>query len=211
MRKGLPKRLRLVGSALDDNRPSMSALLDQPLTRLRTFPLSVAAYHAMGELGFLPEKTELLEGTVLLTMPKSPLHNYLISTLADDLRQCLGTGWFVREEKPISLDEISEPEPDISVVRGESRDFLTANPTTATLVVEVAVTTAEFDRAKASIYARGGVPECWIVLGPEKQIEVLTNPAADGYRRRRVVAAGEPLQCEALPGFTVDWARLFPA
>ena len=38
------------------------------------YPLSVKAYHALGEMGFIPEKTELLYGQVFRRMPKSPFH-----------------------------------------------------------------------------------------------------------------------------------------
>ena len=41
----------------------------------QVWPLGIKAYHALGELGLIPEKTELLYGQVFHKMPKSPFHS----------------------------------------------------------------------------------------------------------------------------------------
>jgi hypothetical protein len=43
----------------------------------QVWPLSVNAYHALGDLGLIPEKTERLYGQVFHKMPKSPFHRFL--------------------------------------------------------------------------------------------------------------------------------------
>src|SRR5580658_9147808 len=86
------------------------------------WPLSVAAYHALGELGLIPKNTELLYGFVYTKMPKSPLHCALIMRLQELLESVTAPSFRVRSEKPISCQD-SEPEPDISVVRGTVQDF----------------------------------------------------------------------------------------
>jgi Uma2 family endonuclease len=77
----------------------------------------------------------------------------------------------VRREDPLTLKD-SEPEPDIAVVRGSESEFFHAHPTTAELVIEVAVSSPVLDREAASLYAEAGVKEYWIVLGTTRQIEV---------------------------------------
>jgi hypothetical protein len=47
----------------------------------------------------------------------------------------------VRTQKPLAIAADSVPEPDIAVVRESVRDYATAHPTTAVLVVEVADST----------------------------------------------------------------------
>src|SRR2546426_10314012 len=81
------------------------------------WPLSVKAYHALGEMGLIPEKTELLYGQVFHKMSKSPLHTFLSMSLLQRLRPALPAGFHVRQEQPITCSD-SEPEPDLSVVRG---------------------------------------------------------------------------------------------
>jgi hypothetical protein len=56
-------------------------------TQPRLWPVSVPAYHALGELGLIPQKTELLYGQVFHKMPKSPQHSSLFMRLLRLLQQ----------------------------------------------------------------------------------------------------------------------------
>src|SRR6266511_3986131 len=96
----------------------------------QVWPLGVKAYHALGDLGLIPEKTELLYGQVFYKMPKSPLHSFLSESLEDLLRGAVPTGCHVRGEEPLTLGD-SEPEPDLAVVRGRREDFCQVHPATA--------------------------------------------------------------------------------
>jgi Uma2 family endonuclease len=113
----------------------------------RIWPLSVEAYHALGEMGLIPEKTELLYGQVFHKIPKTPFHRLLIMRLLELIRNALPPGVHVQSEQPIQCDD-SEPEPDISVIRGSIEDYRTEHPRTAELVIEVCMTTHEHDRSK---------------------------------------------------------------
>ena len=87
----------------------------------RLWPLSVKAYHTLGESGLIPEKTELLYGQVFQKMPKSPLHSLFLIRLLEWLRRAVPAGQHVRQEHPITW-AASEPEPDLSVVEGAPSD-----------------------------------------------------------------------------------------
>ena len=87
-------------------------------------------------------------------------------------------GWYVDSQEPITLDD-SEPEPDIVVVRGDTRDYLDRHPGARdlSLVVEVADSTLERDRTlKQRLYGRAGIPVYWIVNLVERQLEVYSQP-----------------------------------
>lgn len=172
------------------------------------WPLSVKAYHALGDLGLIPEKTELLYGQIFHKMSKSPLHSFLSEFLEDILRGAVPSGCHVRGEEPLTIGD-SEPEPDLAVVRGRREDFRQAHPTTAELVIEVCVTTHDFDRSKLRAYAVAGVKECWLVLGPEKQIEVHRQPQGEQFAEHAVHGPGGSLTPTAAPGFTVELDSLF--
>ncbi len=78
-------------------------------------------------------------------------------------RAC-GEGWFVQTQSPITLDDRSEPEPDVCVVRGSPRDYVDAHPTRPALVVEVAHSGSRLARGrKAAAYARARIVDYWIV------------------------------------------------
>jgi Uma2 family endonuclease len=172
------------------------------------WPLSVAAYHTLGELGLIPEKTELLHGQVFQKMPKSPLHRLLLMRLLVLLQRILPSGLHVQPEQPILCDD-SELEPDLSVIHGSIEDYLKQHPTTAELVIEICVSSHEYDRSKLRAYATAGVKECWLVLGPEKQIEVHRAPQAGEYTERSVHGPGGNVTSTAVPGFAVELRDLF--
>lgn len=164
----------------------------------------------LGDLGLIPEKTELLYGQVFHKMSKSPLHSFLSELLEDRLRGVVPAGCHVRGEEPLTLGD-SEPEPDLAVVRGRREDFRQAHPTTAELVIEVCVSSHEYDRSKLRAYATAGVQECWLVLGPEQQIEVYRQPQNGQYTGRTVHGPGRTVTSEVVAGFTVDLTGLFAA
>ena len=176
----------------------------------QVWPLGVKAYHALGDLGLIPEKTELLYGQIFHKMPKSPFHTYLIQLLLKHLLAAVPEGFIIRTEQPITCRD-SEPEPDISVVRGEIADFRHAHPHTAELVIEICVSSHEYDRSKLRAYAAAGVKECWLVLGPEKQIEVHRQPRGEQFAERAIQGSGARLTSTAVSTFTVELDGLFSA
>src|SRR6266446_3456189 len=111
----------------------MASLLELPAVRDRVHRMSVEEYHRAGEAGVLSEDVELLDGIVVTKMPKSPLHEFVAQKLTDLLLQKVPGGFTVRVERPLTLRD-SEPEPDISVVRGRTEDWAAAHPSSAHLV-----------------------------------------------------------------------------
>jgi Uma2 family endonuclease len=179
-----------------------------PLRNGKLWPLSVAAYHVLGEEGLIPKNAELLYGFVYTKMSKSPLHTGLVLRLIRLLRAVIGQNRIVRSEQPITCVD-SEPEPDISVVNGREEDFWTEHPRTAELVIEVCISSHDYDRSKLRAYASAGVRECWFVLAPEKQIEVYREPNGDDFAVREVFGPGGELKSVAVPEFKVDLKALF--
>jgi len=175
----------------------------------RIWPLSVTAYRALGEAGLIPKNTELLNGIVYKKMSKSPLHSALVRELLKLLAQVQLPGCFVSSEQPITCDDYSEPEPDVAVIRGSQDNFWHDHPNTAELVIEVCVTSHDYDRSKLSAYAGAGVKECWLVLGPEKQIEVHRNPGDGKFSQRQTCGPGGTLTSVAVPAFSLDLNALF--
>ena len=51
-------------------------------------------------------------------------------------------------------------------VGGSINDYRTEHPYTAEVVIEICVSSHEYDRSKLRAYADAGVKECWLVLGP---------------------------------------------
>jgi Uma2 family endonuclease len=140
----------------------------------------VEQYHQMIQLGILAEDdpVELLEGWLVHKMPKNPAHRAATKLIRSALEAIVPPGWYVDAQEPITLVD-SEPEPDVMVVRGDTRDYLDRHPggSDLALVVEVADSTLERDRtSKKRLYARAQIPVYWIVNLSAECIEVYTQP-----------------------------------
>ena len=188
----------------------MSAILDEPAIRRAAFPVTVEFYHELGRLGMLDKSVELLDGVIVSKMSKSPLHVTTLDLLDDLIRAALRPGLRLRHESPLTTDS-SEPEPDLAVVEGGPRDFSKQHPTTALLVIEVAISTVEIDRRKAIIYARAGVGEYWLVEPEARRVTSFRRPSSAGYAVERSLTAEETLTCEALPTLSFKVTEIFGA
>jgi Uma2 family endonuclease len=155
-------------------------------------------YHRLNERNENGRRTELMRGIVIEKMSKSPLHSSIAKWLYDALNALVPEGFIVRHEDPITLAD-SEPEPDIAVVTGPADRYLSAHPTTAVLIVEVAVSSPALDGENASLYAEADVKEYWIVLGRERQIEVYRQPENGRFGEKRIFAANDLIECSTLP------------
>lgn len=145
--------------------------------------LSVEQYHAMIQAGILADDdpVELLEGWLVFKMPKNPPHRVATRLARTALENILPPGWYVDSQEPITLQN-SEPEPDIVVVRGDTRQYLDRHPGAEdiAIIVEVSDTTLQRDRTvKKRIYASAGIPFYWIVNLAESQVEVYSQPIAE--------------------------------
>lgn len=170
--------------------------------RRALYRMSVQCYYRLGELGVLDKDVELLDGLIIEKMPKSPLHSSLCGRFSDLLRGCLASGTLLRVEQPLQTST-SAPEPDLAVVRGQLADFWHQHPATAELTIEIALSAAEIDRRKTSIYAAAEVKEYWIVEPEFSRITVFRRPAGDHYRETRVFEEAGVAASEAVPGFQV--------
>lgn len=186
----------------------MTSILDNPAVRQAILSVSVEQYHRLGETGLIPENTELLKGVIVEKMIKSPKHSWLVQFLVDWLRAHLPSGLHVRQEQPLTLAD-SEPEPDVAVVTGHPDDYRSAHPSSAVLVIEVAVSSGELDHEKAHLYAAAGVSEYLIVLPDEKCVEAYSLPRLDAYATTRKVGHGESLNLVSVPNAVLPLSTLF--
>jgi Uma2 family endonuclease len=193
------------------------------MTRTRSLRLrrwNRLEYERLVERGFFrpDERLELVDGLLLLKEPQSSAHMTAIRLVEDALRTAFGAGWDVRAQGPIALDSRSEPEPDVSVVRGSPRDYRDTHPSSPVLVIEVALTSLRLDRTrKCRAFARAGVPEYWIVNLVDRVLEVHREPALLdaarrrwGYRSIQTLGADTLVSPLAAPAARVAVADLLP-
>ncbi len=185
----------------------MISVLDTPEARQTVYPLTVEFYHEAGRLGLIGDDVELLEGVLFTKMPKSPFHEWLAEVLRQRLVEACGAGFFVGKERPITCAR-SEPEPDLAVFCGSIDDYRRAHPTTAELVIEIAINTLQRDRSKAAVYAEAGIKEYWLVEPENRSLVLFQHPAASGYGTRMEFSPNEEARSSLFPGFAVRLDQL---
>jgi Uma2 family endonuclease len=171
--------------------------MTQPPLTLRRW--NRTEYDRLVELGvFERDPVELVGGQLIVAEPQSAYHASAIRTVDYAVRAILPPGWIVSVQSPVSLDEESEPEPDLVVVPGRPTDYRHEHPARPALAIEVAESSLAFDREhKGSLYARAGIQDYWIVNLVDRVLEIYRDPAPDasapyGWRYRSVTTLAPP-------------------
>jgi len=159
---------------------------------------TVDEYHQMGETGILSEddRVELIDGEIIEMSPIGRRHAACVDRLTRLFVTRLGKSAIVRVQNPILLTPRSEPQPDLALLWPRDDFYASGHPQPADilLVVEVAETSASFDReVKMPRYAQAAVPEAWLVDLSAGRVEVYRNPGAGGYEHLETASTGDHL------------------
>lgn len=177
---------------------------------------SVADFHRMGETGLLdPEaRLELIEGDLFEMAPIGSFHAGMVGILTRLLVHGVADAGIVHVQNPIVLDDYSEPQPDLVVLRPRADFYLREHPHAqdVLLLIEVSDSTVRFDRkTKLALYARHGIPEVWLVVGPKRRhVEIYRDPQPErgAYQTRFQLREGA-LTPVLLPMATLRLDRVF--
>jgi Uma2 family endonuclease len=197
---------------------TLSAIPTQTLalepSRLKRW--TVQDYHRMSELGILDanERTELITGQILLMAAKGTPHVLALRLLANCLDALLvGQPVLVITQDPIHLDDFSEPEPDLAIVRGTALDYTDHHPrpNDLYLVVEVADSTLKQDcEVKDKLYAQAGIPDYWVLDLKNRQLHLFRNPTPTGYTQHLILREPNPISPLAFPTLTLTLTSILP-
>jgi len=164
------------------------------------------------------DRLELLDGVLVVKEPQGERHAVAVDLVALALRRAFGEGWLVRTQVHFASGPLSRPEPDVYVVRGSPRQYLSAAPQRPALIVEVSDSRLSVDRRwKSEIYARAGIEDYWIVNLRASEVEVRRDPGrlprperGTGYRSIRTFRAPSVIVPLVLPGVRIAVADLVP-
>lgn len=171
----------------------------QPPATFQPHRLTLERYYRLVDEGFFGENEPIFlwRGQLVEKMTKGQPHNTALAELNTILCKLIPNGWHVRPQQPVALGG-SVPEPDISIVRGRSRDYPKAPPTPrdVALIIEVADSSLAVDSGDVLIqYARYAIPVYWIVNLVDRRVEIHTDPTGPTenptYRARHIYGPGE--------------------
>lgn len=190
---------------------NMNSVIDQ--VSADSHRLTVAEYHRMAETGLLaPDaRVELIEGAIVDMAPIGSRHGAKTSYLDRVLSRAAGDSAIVRVQLPINLGNMSEPQPDLALVKPRQDFYEQDNPSAADtlLIIEVSQTSLRFDhRVKVPLYASHGVPEVWLLDLQGGRLHCFRSPLPGGYADVSEIESPGAMSLAALPGVSVDLSGL---
>lgn len=159
---------------------------------------NIFQYHQMNKAGILLEddRVELINGEIIEMSPIGRKHTACVNRLNSLFSELLGKRVIVAVQNPIILNNLSEPQPDIALLKPRA-DFYEAGhpqPQDILLLIEVADSSLEYDRdVKIPLYANSGILEVWLVDILEQTITVYRQPRENGYSEIKTFQRGEIL------------------
>ncbi|MGF1515729.1 MAG: Uma2 family endonuclease [Elainellaceae cyanobacterium] len=169
-------------------------------------------YHTAIAAGLFDDQpVELLKGDIVLMAPEREAHACHSSDSAEYLRQLLGSRASVREGKPVTLPNDSEPIPDIAIVEPPLRRYLDHHPYPVDIfwLIEYSNTTLTKDLGpKRQVYAEAKIQEYWVSDLKHQQLKIFRDLSKGHYQSEQTLTTGaiSPL---AFPEVAVDVRRLF--
>lgn len=167
--------------------------------------LTVKEYHLMAEVGILhsDEKTELIAGQIIRKMTHQGSYHAAAITRNNRLfAKSLPENILVRLQLPIILNDFSEPEPDIAIVKSDPYDYNDNHPTAKDvyLIVEIADTTLKTDREiKRKLYAQSGIKDYWVLDVKNNQLYVYREAKEEDYQTEIILTEEDAIAPLAFP------------
>lgn len=176
-------------------------------------PITVEQYYEMGRTGEIgPDaRVELIEGEVVEMPPIGSRHGSVVEYLNHLLDRAVGDRARVRPQLPVRLSNLSEPEPDVAVVRPRPDRYSRSHPsaTDALLLVEVSNSTLRYDvDVKVPLYARHCIPEVWVVDLNNNYLLTSRSPSDGRYRDAASIAKPGRTAVPGMSDITVDLSEL---
>jgi Uma2 family endonuclease len=176
---------------------------------------TVEEYHRMNEAGiFAPdERVELLEGKILCKSAKSTAHRSATGRINYVLKKRLENRAWVSSQELVKLNERSEPEPDISVVKIHPLDYADHHPTPSEvyLIIEVADSSLKLDcETKAQAYSLAGIKDYWVLDVVKRELHIFRNPTENGYESQVIIMESETVSPLEFPDLQIRLSDMLP-
>ncbi|MFN6498249.1 MAG: Uma2 family endonuclease [Nostoc sp. DedQUE01] len=175
---------------------------------------TVEQYQKMIESGILTQddRVELIRGEIIDMSPIGTKHAACVKRLNKLLSQKLRDRVLIAIQDPVKLNDNSQPQPDVALLKPRDDFYATAHPQPQDifLLVEVADSTIEYDREeKIPLYAEANIIEVWLVDIKEEIVEIYQQPTAAGYQLMQKFASSQTLSIPCFPDVNITVNEIF--
>ena len=175
--------------------------------QLQKHSFNVDEYHRMAEVGLLSEdsRVELIEGEIIEMSPIGSTHGGTVNRSSTVLNSKLSQIAIVSVQNPIRLNDFSEPQPDLALLKPRKDFYSKSHPSAedVLVVIEVADTSLEYDRnVKLPLYARAGIREAWLMVPGKNVIEIHSKPMKGKYQKVQRLKRGKSLVSPTIPSLS---------
>ncbi|MEO0540855.1 MAG: Uma2 family endonuclease [Cyanobacteria bacterium P01_A01_bin.105] len=185
------------------------------MTAAPTRRFTVDEYYRMSELGiFSPnERTELLNGEIFQMVAQGKAHAVATRRTGNIFRFGLDHRFAVHVQAPITLNERSEPQPDVTVTVADSQDFITHHPgpDEILLLIEASDSSLKHDlETKSLAYAVAGIVDYWVLDVVNRELVAFQQPSPTGYQITQTYTDADRVTPLSFKEFDVRVADLLP-
>lgn len=186
-----------------------SSVSEQPKTIIESHRrrLTLDEFDLMKATGVFAEneRVEFLDGELITMSTVGGRHTGCIIRCDRHLQRSIDPALLVSVQNPLRIDGQAEFVPDLLVYRGDENSNEVPQAEQVLLVIEVADSSRNYDRAvKVPRFAAAGIPEVILIDLVDDRLISYSDPREDGYRRIFMAGRGEQLPSAAIPGLVFD-------
>jgi Uma2 family endonuclease len=171
-------------------------------------------YEKMIETGILTplDRVELIRGAIIEMSPIGLKHAATMIRITNFLPSLLGNKALISVQNSVQLDDYSQPEPDIVLLKNREDFYASKRPTTSDifLLIEVSDSSYKYDQEiKLPLYAENKGQEVWIINLNNDTLEVYRYPENNFYQQRFILTKKENISCLAFSEISIPVTNLF--
>jgi Uma2 family endonuclease len=159
------------------------------------------------------DRVELIRGEIIEMSPIGLKHGATVIRLTNFFPSLLGNKALISVQNSVQLDDYSQPEPDVVLLKNREDFYATKRPTSSDifLLIEVSDSSYKYDQEiKLPLYAENKVQEVWIINLNNDTIEVYRYPENNFYQQRLILTQKENISCLAFSEISIPVTNLFP-
>jgi Uma2 family endonuclease len=174
---------------------------------------NLAEWKKLGEANIFPpgSRLELINGEIIEMAPIGSNHSGHINKLTQLLVRLVSNQAIVSVQNPVQLNDLSEPEPDLMLLKPNSDFYSSQHPNAShvLLLIEVADSSLKFDQnQKLRLYALHNIPEYWLLNINDSCLEVYRQPHDGLYAEKTTLRTGDKITLSQLNTISIDLTEI---